>query len=66
MEGIYFNTSYTKDDKTGIIFHHFLTPVKLSNKSENAFVRIVIKEYTKNQSMINKFYYHQFEYLNYK
>ena len=65
-EGIYFNTSYNIDDNTGIKFHHFLTPVKSYNKVGNTFIRIVIKEYTRDKNINDKFYYHQFEYIDNK
>lgn len=65
-QGIYLITSYDKNDKTGIKYHHFLTPVKLINTGRNVFVRIVIKEYTKDVNMNNKFYYHQLQYLDIK
>lgn len=63
-QAIYYETSYDPNDKQGIKYHHFLTPVKLNNK--NAIIRSVIKEYTKDKNMKNKFYYHQFEYIEKK
>lgn len=65
-QGIYYRTSYNLNDKNGIKYHHFLTPVKAINSNENAFVRMVIKEYTNRSDLNNKFYYHQIEYLNNK
>jgi hypothetical protein len=63
-QGIYFETSYNPNDTQSIKYHHFLTPVKSVTDNGNAFIRSVVKEYTKNNKMNNKFYYHQFEYLN--
>ena len=63
-QGIYYRTSYDANKKDGILYHHFLTPVKAINTEGNAFIRTVIKEYTKDSNMNNKFYYHQIEYLD--
>ncbi len=60
-EGIYGYTTQDKSDKDGILFHHFFAPVKYNNS--NSLARIVIKEYTKNKTMNDKYYYHQLEYI---
>ena len=60
--GIYFITTYSIDDPNDIKFHHFLSVINFDNK--NQIVRFVVKEYGKNSNLNNKFYYHQFEYLN--
>lgn len=60
-QGIYGYSTLNKDDKTGIIYHHFFTPVNY--KGENGLIRVVIKEYSQNKTMNDKFYYHQLEYV---
>lgn len=65
-ESIYFCSSYNPNDASGIKYHHFLAVAKVYNEESNVFVRIVIKEYTKDRNVLNKFYYHQFEYINIK
>ena len=62
-QGIYFKTTYNLKDICGIRYHHFLAPIRIDNSEENVFVRIVVKEYTKDKNMNNKFYYHQLEYI---
>lgn len=64
-EGIYYETTINDDDPN-ILYHHFLTPVKAYDTNGNAFVRFVIKEFTQQKDVNNKFYYHQFEYLDNK
>lgn len=63
-QGLYYRTTYNSNENDGILYHHFLTPVKAINTDGNAFIRTVIKEYTKDNNMNNKFYYHQMEYLD--
>ncbi|MDD5979628.1 MAG: hypothetical protein PUC23_00765 [bacterium] len=63
-QGLYYKTSYDANKKDGIKYHHFLTPVKAINTEGNAFIRTVVKEYTKDIGQNNKFYYHQIEYLD--
>lgn len=64
-EGIYFFTTKNIGDNE-VLYHHFLTPVKLYNSVCISFIRIVIKEYINYTRIDNKFYYHQFEYLESK
>lgn len=61
-QGIYGFTSHNPNDNTGILYHHFFAPVNY--KDNNGLVRIVIKEYTQNKTMNDKFYYHQLEYID--
>lgn len=61
-QGIYGFTSYNPNDKNKILYHHFFTPVKY--KGENGLIRVVIKEFTKDSTVKDKFYYHQLEYIN--
>ena len=63
-QGIYFKTSFNINSKDGIKYHHFFTPIRIIAKGENSFIRIVIKEYTKDKTKNKKFYYHQIEYIN--
>ena len=65
-QGLYYKTTYNSNKNDGILYHHFLTPVKAINNEGNAFIRTVIKEYTKDNNMNKKFYYHQMEYLDNK
>ena len=62
-EAIYFMTtkSIYNDD---VLYHHFVTPVKIINGKGNALVRTVIKEFVSYKLLNNKFYYHEFEYLD--
>ena len=63
-EGIYYLTTMTKNE-TNVLYHHFLTPVKVYNIDGTIIIRSVIKEYVDRNDLNNKFYYHQFEYVNY-
>ncbi|MBR6072935.1 MAG: hypothetical protein IKP76_01260 [Bacilli bacterium] len=61
--GVYYKSTYNPISKDGIIYHHFLVPVKIIKHKENYIVRYVIKEYTKNPILNSKFYYHQIEFF---
>ncbi len=61
-EGIYFLTTKNKNDDT-VLYHHFITPVKLINGKGNTIIRSVIKEFINTKTIRNRFYYHEFEYL---
>lgn len=61
-QGIYDFTSYNPNDKNNILYHHFFTPVNY--KRQNGLVRVVIKEFTKDSTVKDKFYYHQLEYID--
>ena len=61
-QGIYSYTTYDPDSNTGILYHHFFAPVNY--KGSKGLIRVVIKEYTQNKTMNDKFYYHQLEYID--
>lgn len=61
-QGIYGYTTTNPNSTDGILYHHFFTPVNYDG--ENGIVRTVIKEYTNEPSVINKYYYHQMELLD--
>lgn len=63
-EGIYSYSTHNPNNEDGIIYHHFFAPVEY--KGDNGLIRVVIKEYTKNKTANDKFYYHQLEYINNK
>lgn len=61
-QGIYAFTSYNPTDKNKVLYHHFFAPVNY--KGKNGLVRVVIKEFTKDSTVKDKFYYHQLEYID--
>lgn len=61
-EGIYKYSTQDIDNKDGIIYHNFYSVVSYNN--ENHLMRIVIKEFTKNRNMNDKFYFHTVEEIN--
>ena len=61
-EGIYGYTTQNISDKSGILYHHFFTPIKSNDR--NGLIRVVIKEYTQNSTMNDKYYYHQLEFID--
>ena len=63
-EGIYIYSTQDTSDENAILYHHFFTPVNYNN--EKGLIRVVIKEYTKNKTMNDKYYYHQLEYIDNK
>lgn len=63
-DGIYGFTTYNPNSKSGILYHHFFTPVKYKNN--NGLIRVVIREYTKDNTLNDKFYYHQLEFIDNK
>lgn len=62
--GIYKYTTADTNDANGILYHHFITPVRY--KGSNEVIRTIIKEYTKNPKLKDKYYYHQMELLDKK
>lgn len=56
-DGIYGFTTHDPNSKSGILYHHFFTPVKYKNN--NGLIRVVIREYTKDNTLNDKFYYHR-------
>lgn len=64
QEGIYGYTTYNPDDNNGILYHHFFTPVNYQNK--NGLIRVVIREFTNDNSLNDKYYYHQLEFISNK
>jgi len=64
QQGIYGYTTYNKNDMNKIMYHHFFTPVNYENN--NGLVRVVIKEFTKDKTMRDRFYYHQLEFISNK
>ena len=62
-EGIYIETTKNKY-RLNVLYHHFITPVKSLYGSGNALVRSVIKEFIDREDLNDKFYYHEFEYLD--
>lgn len=63
-QGIYGYTTYNPDDNNGILYHHFFTPVNYQNK--NGLIRVVIREFTNDNSLNDKYYYHQLEFISNK
>ena len=63
-QGIYVFTSHNPNENNEILYHHFFTPVNY--KENNGLVRIVIKEFTKDTTQNDKYYYHQLEYISNK
>lgn len=63
-EGIYGFSSYNPTDKNAILYHHFFAPIVY--KGKNGLIRVVIKEFTKDNTLKDKFYYHQLEYISNK
>lgn len=61
-QGVYAFTSYNPTDKNKVLYHHFFAPVNY--KGKNGLVRVVIKEFTKDSTVKDKFYYHQLEYID--
>ncbi len=61
-EGIYVYSTKSINDKENVIAHHFFTPVKY--EGENGLIRSVIKEFVDNPNIEDKYYYHQFEYID--
>ena len=45
-----------------MLYHHFFTPIKSNDR--NGLIRVVIKEYTQNSTMNDKYYYHQLEFID--
>ena len=64
QHAIYVETSYDTNDKCGILYHHFITFVTFKSNNKIQCIRTVFKEYTKDQNLNIKFYYHQFEDIN--
>lgn len=62
QEGIYNYTTQDDKDINKTLYHHFFTPVNYNGK--NGLVRVVIKEFPKDASINDKYYYHQIEYIN--
>lgn len=63
-QGIYGFTTYNPNDSNEILYHHFFTPV--SYNKNNGLIRIVIKEFKKDKTQNDKYYYHQLEYISNK
>ena len=63
-QGIYGYTTYNPDDNNGILYHHFFTPVNYQNN--NGLIRVVIREFTHDNSLNDKYYYHQLEFISNK
>lgn len=63
-QGIYGYTTYNPNDNNGILYHHFFTPVNYQNK--NGLIRVVIREFTNDNSLNDKYYYHQLEFISNK
>lgn len=61
-EGIYLYTTQSEEDINKILYHHFFTPVNYNDK--NGLIRVVIKEFTKDSSINDKYYYHQIEFIS--
>ena len=64
QHAVYVETSYDTNDKCGILYHHFITFVTFKSNNKIQCIRTVFKEYTKDQNLNIKFYYHQFEDIN--
>jgi len=63
-QGIYFITTQTPNDVNNIKYHHFLTPVKIYDNDKNAIIHSVIREFPKDKTRNNGFYYHRIDYFN--
>lgn len=58
-EGIYKYTTRDIDNDDGILYHNFYSPVSYNGK--NHLMRVIIKEFSNNPNMNDKFYYHSLE-----
>lgn len=63
-QGIYGYSTQDSTDPNKILYHHFFTPVRFNEN--NGIIRVVIKEFTQDQTQKDKFYYHQLEYISNK